>query len=556
MSCISKLYITLTLFVAIHSSTRSKALDTDLFQSNYYKASQLIRQTADSLETLVELMKLSDNKTDIQRAKLNLICSKMHLLDEMQAVSRLHEEVLPDTADIVNPLLKSAQAFIIQSRPDEGIPLILEYLESVDHDGDSAIYGKIFLAEAYRQKQEYSKGIEMIYEVLGNKKISPSNRAFALSRMAALMNEKRFFDGNRVDSVFKYSRLCIQIAQEHDLTEYLALSQNELGNNYLSLNRPDSALFLITEAARNFLSIHKIPQTINTYLNLSRIYASSGQLEQSKEILVKALELGNMEENRNLFKYVYYYLADRCFRMGDLNSAYEYLNISYSLMSQFFNDRIQMQINEISARFDLNEKETRIKEEIQKNRTYRLRVKYISLISIISISLLVVLVILFRFKNQAYKKLVEHTLKSLKLEKQVELCLRNLSENDIRQKINAEDRNAELSLRLEKYLAEEKPYLWCDVTLEEFCKKLNTNRTYISRLINDEYNMSFYDLLFEYRVRAALEYLNNPQYDHLSIEGIGELSGFKSNSNFYKRFKNMVGMTPSLFRERARKIKI
>jgi AraC-like DNA-binding protein len=67
--------------------------------------------------------------------------------------------------------------------------------------------------------------------------------------------------------------------------------------------------------------------------------------------------------------------------------------------------------------------------------------------------------------------------------------------------------------------------------------------------------MSFYDLLFEYRVRAALEYLNNLQYDHLSVEGIGEMAGFKSNSNFYKRFKNMVGMTPYQFRENARKLK-
>jgi AraC-like DNA-binding protein len=526
----------------------------ELFQSDYYKACQLIRQTADSLEMLVEVMKQSDTLTDIQKAKLNLIQSKIYLLDEMWALSRLNEEVLPETADIENHLLKAAQIFIMQSRPDEGIPPILEYLENVDKDSDSAIYAKIYLAEAYRQKQEYNKGIGIIYTILGNHQISPANRAFALNRMAALMSEKRMFNGNKADSVSKYSRLCLDIARKYNLTEYFALSLNELGNNYLRLNMPDSALFLISEAARNFESIHLVPQTINTYLNLSRIYASFGQLEKSKEILLKALELGNIEENRNLFKYVYFSLADICFRSGELSSAYEYLNFSYGLMSQFFNDRIQMQINEMSARYDLNAKENRIKEEEQKNRTYRQRVKYISIILLISVSLLIVLVILFRFKKKAYKKLVEYNLKSLKLEKRVEQWLRNLSENDIKQKIFTEDRNSELALRLEKYLAEEKPYLWCDVSLEEFCKKLNTNRTYLSKLINDRYAMSFYDLLFEYRIRTALECLHNPQYDHISLEGIGELAGFKSNSNFYKRFKNMVGMTPYQFRERARKI--
>lgn len=86
---------------------------------------------------------------------------------------------------------------------------------------------------------------------------------------------------------------------------------------------------------------------------------------------------------------------------------------------------------------------------------------------------------LFRFKNKAYKKQVEQTLKAMKREKQVELCLRNLSEKDIMQKISADDRQTELALRLEKIMAEEKPYLWSDVSVDEFCKKLNTSRSYL-----------------------------------------------------------------------------
>jgi len=116
------------------------------------------------------------------------------------------------------------------------------------------------------------------------------------------------------------------------------------------------------------------------------------------------------------------------------------------------------------------------------------------------------------------------------------------------------DQNAELALRLEKFMADEKPYLWGDVGLEEFCKKLSTNRTYLSKLINEKYQMSFYDLLFVYRVRTAMECLTNPEFKHLSVEGIGEMAGFKSNSNFYKRFKNTVGMTPHQFREKAQEL--
>lgn len=542
------------LYIGLCNGFASQLPDSLRFKLQYDRASFMIERTCDSLKVLISEMSMNDSLPEIQKAKINLILTKLQSLDDMLPTFSHSLMIPPDSLFFTGSPMEAAQNLIVQSRPDEGIPLIMKFLEEADIHSDSAVYAKIYLAEAYRQKQEYNKGIAMIYEILGNKNISIKNKAFALNRMAALMNEKKAFKGNRADSVSKYSRLCIEISEKNNLTEYLALSQNELGNNYLRLNIPDSALMLISEAASNFLSIQKYTQTINTYLNLSRIYSNLGELEKSKNILLKALELGNIEENRNLFKYVYYYLADISFKSGDYTAAYEYLTVSYRLMTRFFDDRIKQQINEMSAKYDLQEKEAKIKEEAQKNRTYRLQLRYLIVISLITISLLMVLVVLFRFKNRAYKKLVEQNLKAMKLEKQVEFCLRNLSENDIMHKLGVEDRNAELALRLEKFMAEEKPYLWCDISLEECCKKLNTNRTYLSKLINDKYQMGFYDLLFEYRVKAAIECLNNPQLSHLSVEGIGEMAGFKSNSNFYKRFRHSIGMTPHQFREMAQKL--
>jgi len=543
------------LFVWFHNGLQSQTKGSKRFEAQYERSRVLIEQTSDSLKTLIAEMRQNESLTEIQKTKINLALLKIQNLYDLLTVLQPDVLVPSDTSVFQGSMIKKAQGMIVQSRPDEGIPLIMKFLEKNDGTSDSTIYAKIYLADAYRQKREYEKGIGMIYEILGTKNISINNKAFALNRMSALMNEKTPLDGNRTDSVLKYSKLCIDISKKYNLKEYLALSQNELGMNYLNLNMPDSALLLVSEAARNLLSIGKVPQTINTYLNLSRIFQHKGDLEEAKNILLKALGLGNIEDCRNLFMYIYFSLAELSSKSGDYNSAYEYLRVSYRLRINFYNDRINQQINEMSARFDLQEKEAKIKEEAQKSRSYRLQVQYLIAISVITLSLLLVLVVLFRFKNRAYKKLVEQNLKSIKLEKEVELCLRNLSENDIRLKIGAEDHNAELALRLEKFLVEEKPYLWSDISLEEICKKLNTNRTYLSKLINDKYNMGFYDLLFTYRLRAAMEYLNNPQFNHITVEGIGELTGFKSVSTFYKRFKNEIGMTPTQFREWAKKSK-
>ncbi len=543
------------LFVFFDTISIAQVRNNNIFEENFWQATNLIEQTSDSVRSLITEINNSANLTELQKAKIDQIHSKLNVLESMLDVLLPAGFIPVDTNSFYGALINDAQKLLIQSRPDESIPLLLTFLEGVDNMGDSATYAKIYLAEAYRQKQEHAKGIEIIYDILKNPNISIENRAFAYSRMAALQNESRNFEGNKSDSVRRYSLLCIDISQKHNLTEYLALAQNELGNNYLGRNMPDSALMLFNEAANNFLSINKFPQAINTYLNLSRLYFQTGQMEESMKILQKALELGNVEENRNLFMYVYYYLANISFRSGDYADAYEYLLVSYQLMSRFYTDRMQLQINEMSAKYALQEKEAKIREEVHKNKVYNLRIKYLAVVSLVIISLLIILMIMFRLKSRAYEKLVEQNLKKIRMDKQVELCLRNLTETDIINRVGASDRHAELALRLEKFMAEEKPYLWSDVGLEEFCKKLNTNRTYLSNLINEKFSMGFYDFLFEYRVKAALEYLSNDQYRHLSVEGIGEMTGFKSSSTFYKRFKSAVGMTPYQFRERAQKLK-
>lgn len=549
----AKIQLVFIFLLVVSQASLPQSFENRAFDEQLEQARQLIRHTGDSLNQLVAEIERDSRLTEVQKAQINMIRLKLETFEEIRH-SFSQPALIPSTDDYSGSLMEAAQNFIVQSRPDQGIALIMQFLEDADKSSDTAILARIYLAEAYRQKREYDKGISMLYEILGNKDLSTKNKAFALNRMAALMNEKTPFDGNKTDSVSKYSRLSIEISEKYNLKEYLALSQNELGNNYLNKNMPDSALLMVTEAANNFLSINMVPQTINTYLNLSRIYLHQERLEESKAILLKALELGSIQENRNLFMYVYTHLADRSFRLGDHADAYEFMRVAHGLQAQFYNDRINHQINEMSARFSLREKEAKIREERQRSRAYRSRLQYLLVISLISVSLLTVLVVLFRFKNRAYKKLVEQTLNAMKREKQVEICLRNLSENDIMAKLATEDRNAELALRLEKFMAEEKPYLWSDVNLDEFCKKLNTNRSYLSKLIKNKYQVGFYDLLFEYRVRAAIEFLNSPQSNHLTVEAIGEMAGFKSNSNFHKRFKKVVGMTPHQFREVAQKL--
>jgi len=109
-----------------------------------------------------------------------------------------------------------------------------------------------------------------------------------------------------------------------------------------------------------------------------------------------------------------------------------------------------------------------------------------------------------------------------------------------------------LGRRIEKFMIEEKPYLKEDTTLDELSKALSTNRTYLSKAIQRYFNQSFNDLICHYRVNTAKELLTNYENDHLSIESIGRMAGFKSSSAFHRRFKAQTRLTPDYYRNNSK----
>ncbi len=93
-----------------------------------------------------------------------------------------------------------------------------------------------------------------------------------------------------------------------------------------------------------------------------------------------------------------------------------------------------------------------------------------------------------------------------------------------------------------------KHYLNQDLSIHDFAKDINISARIISTCINKNFGFNFNEWVNNYRVDNALEILQNKNNDHLSIEGIGLDSGFKSRSAMYIAFKKKTGETPGNFR--------
>lgn len=105
-----------------------------------------------------------------------------------------------------------------------------------------------------------------------------------------------------------------------------------------------------------------------------------------------------------------------------------------------------------------------------------------------------------------------------------------------------------LGLKLETLFVVNKIYRDGGLTAKKLAGMLNTNTTYLSFLINTSYQSSIPQYIINYRIAEAKSFLSNPEFNKLTIEGLGAMCGFNSKSSFNRAFLAEVGMTPQEYK--------
>lgn len=96
--------------------------------------------------------------------------------------------------------------------------------------------------------------------------------------------------------------------------------------------------------------------------------------------------------------------------------------------------------------------------------------------------------------------------------------------------------------RLMEYLEKEKPYLKPNVKIVDIADDLQTNKAYLSRIINSYFKKNFSQFINWYRVRDAMDsFVKEPDIDITTMAG---RSGFQSMTTFNTAFTRYTGMTP------------
>lgn len=102
-----------------------------------------------------------------------------------------------------------------------------------------------------------------------------------------------------------------------------------------------------------------------------------------------------------------------------------------------------------------------------------------------------------------------------------------------------------LASRFQHLMMDQQAFLQPRLTLDDVAESLQTNKTYVSKMVNNTYNLGFPELINTLRVDYAEQYIL--KHREAKQDEIAQECGFLSASSFNTVFKKVTGMTPKVW---------
>jgi tetratricopeptide (TPR) repeat protein len=368
-----------------------------------------------------------------------------------------------------------------------------------------------------------------------------------------------YYESGEYGKAMENYRQALAIQLKKNDFQKVAFILTNLGDLFLKLNLPDSALACYTHSLvyseKNGDKLSKCC----TFLSLGRLYMDRKNMDRALYYTNKSLHLSKEINYRVNLEEIYLLLSEIYDKTGRHQASLACLQKRNAVRDSSLNARSQEIAMEMAIKYETGEK----KEEISKlNHEVDEKNAKIHDVLLVSLGIFILATILFITIYYYYRKRLKPKVHSLDLIlNQVSVMkekdsrrmksLKNIFPSEIEHgaAINEQVHDIPSSLihDLEALMKEEKIYLDENITLADVALRLKTNTSYLSRLVNDHYQVNFSSFINKFRIEEAKELIRNNRQETLSFEGISRNSGFRSRSSFNQAFKSITGMTPSQF---------
>lgn len=303
-----------------------------------------------------------------------------------------------------------------------------------------------------------------------------------------------------------------------------------------------------------------VTAAVMTYLSYGTYLNDRGEYARAIPVLRQGIELSERSNNAVHRYKLYLRISEAETALGRYREALDYFKSYHSQADSIFNVERERSINELRVRYDAERQENMLrKSEIDLIRQQR-RFQLLLLLLLFAVGISTVVYILYRRKDKMYKQIVRQQYEFLKKEKKAAQPAMPppgpTSPQTEKPSPDRDDhavRDAELFARIEYLMQTEGVYRQNDLTIERLAERLDTNRTYISRAINQQAGKTFSSYVNSYRIDEAVRRLSDVD-DDTPLKALAQMLGYNHLQTFYTSFQSAIGMPSSKYREKLLKL--
>lgn len=355
-----------------------------------------------------------------------------------------------------------------------------------------------------------------------------------------------FDDLEQYDSAIVYYEKAYEL-EDAGIMDYQDALANNLAESYANTNQLILAITLAESLLERHIEQNNSDRDPLYFANLGRYYIDQNLFDKSEQLLDNAEEYAQSSKFRNDLLLIYGSKINLYTKQKNYKKALKYTLLKIDLEQQIETEANDEQFNKLRNDYEAEKSLEKEKQSEQKLAQEKELLRFLYLFAaLLSLVVIVLLIYILRSKR-ANVSLVKTNLEIVEKEK-----ARNaLNPKKIRQSIEASE---EVINQIRVLLYEQKLFKDPKISIKVIASKTESNTTFISNIINDHFAKSFPELLNALRIDEARILLSDSNFDHYSIQGIGETVGYKSVSSFNLNFKKITGITPSYYRKEVQRI--
>lgn len=368
-----------------------------------------------------------------------------------------------------------------------------------------------------------------------------------------------FHEQSNIDSALFYYNSAYRLAQQYGLI----LSAVSFGINMSELEkeRGNNAMArqYILEALDLARSSNNTGQVLACLSGLSGIELKMKHFAEAENYAFEALKLAEGTGAKDEIMASYYALYRSKEEQHKADEALSYFKKYTAIKDSILNNEVQTQILELSARYENEKNENTILAQEKHLKQARQRLVFLFMLTGFLLGVILLGGLVYHKRNQMLQQLLAKNLEAMEAERSgggivPMTCFREpLNRKKYSNSSLAASSKEFLELELNRLFTEQKPWRQPDISLDKIANLLDTNTKYLSQIINQTHGNSFPNFINELRIKEARCMLIDRAYAHYTIEAIGKMTGFNSNSSFVNAFKRYTGFTPSFFRNSQKK---